>query len=98
MPQRIVDWDVPFDGAAEGDRGFDVATVLFYTYDNGATGDRLRACASAISGERWTAVYLADLGLCQVEWSVRHHPDSDADRRFRHIAMLVWDDCETVTS
>jgi tRNA A-37 threonylcarbamoyl transferase component Bud32 len=94
----IVDWNVPFDGAAQGDRGFDVATVLFYTYDNRATRDRLWARASAISGERWTAVYLAHLVLRQVEWSVRHHPDSHADRHFRHIAMLVLNDCETVTS
>jgi len=94
----IVDWNVPFDGAAQGDRGFDVATVLFYTYDNRTTRDRLWTRASAISGERWTAVYLAHLVLRQVEWSVRHHPDSHADLRFRHIAMLVLNDCETVTS
>jgi aminoglycoside phosphotransferase (APT) family kinase protein len=29
----VVDWNIPFDGAGQGDRGFDVATLLFYTYD-----------------------------------------------------------------
>jgi aminoglycoside phosphotransferase (APT) family kinase protein len=92
----IVDWNVPFVGASQGDRGFDVATLLFYTYDNARTRDRLWAHASAISGPRWVAVYLAHLALRQVEWSVRHHPGSPSDRRFREIAALVLYDCETV--
>jgi aminoglycoside phosphotransferase (APT) family kinase protein len=29
----VVDWNVPFTGAMQGDRGFDVATLLFYYYD-----------------------------------------------------------------
>jgi aminoglycoside phosphotransferase (APT) family kinase protein len=37
----IVDWNVPFTGAAQGDRGFDVATLLFYSFDIDATRDLL---------------------------------------------------------
>ena len=90
----IVDWNVPFAGAGQGDRGFDVATLLFYAYDDPRTRDRLWAHASAISGPRWVAVYLAHLALRQVEWSVRHHPGSAGERRFTEIATLVLDDCE----
>jgi len=90
----VVDWNVPFVGASQGDRGFDVATLLFYGYDNTRTRDRLWAHASAISGARWVAVYLAHLALRQVEWSVRHHPGSFGERRFSEIAMLVLDHCE----
>ena len=36
----VVDWTVPFNGAAQGDRGFDVATLLFYTYDAPLPGSR----------------------------------------------------------
>jgi hypothetical protein len=93
----IVDWNVPFVGASQGDRGFDVATLLFYSYDNVRTRDRLWAHASAISGARWVAVYLAHLALRQVEWSVRHYPGSAGERRFGEIAALVLDDCAKVT-
>jgi hypothetical protein len=92
----IVDWNVPFVGASQGDRGFDVATLLFYSYADARTRDRLWAHASAISGPRWVAVYLAHLALRQVEWSLRHHPGSDSDRRSNELAALALDDCETV--
>jgi len=92
----IVDWNVPFAGASQGDRGFDVATLLFYFYDNARTREHLWAHASAISGPRWVAVYLAHLALRQVEWSVRHHPGSPSERRFTETAALVLDDCEAV--
>jgi Ser/Thr protein kinase RdoA (MazF antagonist) len=94
----IVDWNVPFEGAMQGDRGFDVATLLFYTYDNPATRRPLWEHASAISGATWTAVYLAHLALRQVEWSRRHHPESAADERFRRIARDVLADCERLVS
>lgn len=90
----IVDWNVAFDGASQGDRGFDIATLLFYTYDNSATRARLWAHASEISGTRWVVVYLAHLALRQVEWSVRHHPDTRGEQRFIDVATHVLDDCE----
>jgi hypothetical protein len=27
----IVDWNVPFPAAMQGDRGFDIATLVFYS-------------------------------------------------------------------
>ena len=90
----VVDWNIPFDGAGQGDRGFDVATLLFYTYDIEQTREVLWERALEISGLAWTTVYLCHLSLRQVEWSRRHAPGSADDARFTAIAEAVLDDCE----
>jgi hypothetical protein len=90
----VVDWNIPFDGAGQGDRGFDVATLLFYTYDIEETREVLWGRALELSGLAWTTVYLCHLSLRQVEWSRRHAPDSAEDARFTTIAEAVLDDCE----
>jgi aminoglycoside phosphotransferase (APT) family kinase protein len=88
----VVDWNIPFPGASQGDRGFDVATLLFYAYDLDTVRARLWARAVAISGRPWTTVYLCHLVLRQVEWSRRHRPGSPEDRRFTALASRVLDD------
>jgi aminoglycoside phosphotransferase (APT) family kinase protein len=93
----VIDWNVPFSGAAQGDRGFDIATLLFYVYDNDTARQELWERSIAISGKGWTAVYLAHLALRQVEWTVRHRPGSAEEHRFLDIARRVLDDCETVS-
>src|SRR5215469_6874994 len=85
----VVDWNIPFDGAGQGDRGFDVATLLFYTYDVGQTREALWERALKLSGLPWTTVYLCHLSLRQVEWSRRHSPGSANDARFMAIAEAV---------
>ena len=85
----IVDWS----GVAQGDRGFDVATLLFYAYDVDAVRDELWSRATAISGRPWTTVYLCHLVLRQVEWLRRHRPGSPEDARFTALATRVLDDC-----
>jgi aminoglycoside phosphotransferase (APT) family kinase protein len=90
----VVDWNIPFDGAGQGDRGFDVATLLFYTYDIEQTREVLWERALELSGLAWTTVYLCHLSLRQVEWSRRHAPGSADDARFTAIAEAVLDDCE----
>ena len=84
----------PFDDAAQGDRGFDVATLLFYSYDVEHTREVLWDRALKLSGLAWTTVYLCHLCLRQVELSRRHTPGSADDRRFTAIAQAVLDDCE----
>jgi Ser/Thr protein kinase RdoA (MazF antagonist) len=84
----VVDWS----SATSGDRGFDVATLLFYAYDDERWRERLWERAIAISGLRWTAVYLCHLVLRQVEWSRRHHPRSADDRRHVGIGAAVLED------
>jgi aminoglycoside phosphotransferase (APT) family kinase protein len=90
----VVDWNIPFDGAGQGDRGFDVATLLFYSYDIEQTRQALWERALELSGLAWTTVYLCHLSLRQVEWSRRHAPGSADDARFMTIAEAVLDDCE----
>ena len=87
----IVDWNVPFAGAAQGDRGFDVATLLFYLYDHEPSRRRLWDVAIATSGPDWVTVYLCHLVLRQVEWSVRHRAGSDEEDRYLRIAQEVLD-------
>jgi len=90
----IVDWNMPFNGACQGDRGFDVATLLFYSYDLPATRDTLWEHAIRISGIGWTTVYLCHLSLRQVEWVRRHYPGTAAETRFTGIAWTILDECE----
>jgi aminoglycoside phosphotransferase (APT) family kinase protein len=90
----VVDWNIPFDGAGQGDRGFDIATLLFYTYDIEHTREALWERALQLSGLAWTTVYLCHLSLRQVEWSRRHSPGSAGDVRFMAIAEAVLHDCE----
>ncbi|MGD0706413.1 MAG: phosphotransferase [Trebonia sp.] len=90
----VVDWNIPFDGAGQGDRGFDIATLLFYTYDIEQTRDGLWERALQLSGLGWTTVYLCHLSLRQVEWSRRHGPGSPDDARFTAIAEAVLEDCQ----
>jgi aminoglycoside phosphotransferase (APT) family kinase protein len=90
----VVDWNIPFDGAGQGDRGFDIATLLFYTYDIEETREALWERALQLSGLAWTTVYLCHLSLRQVEWSRRHSPGSADDVRFMAIAEAVLHDCE----
>jgi hypothetical protein len=92
----VVDWNVPFAAASQGDRGFDLATLLFYSYDIASTRNQLWDAASAVSGVGWTIVYLSHLVLRQVEWTVRHRPASSEETRFITIANAVLDHCETL--
>jgi aminoglycoside phosphotransferase (APT) family kinase protein len=90
----IVDWNIPFNDACQGDRGFDVATLLFYSYDLPATREMLWEYAIRTSGIAWTTVYLCHLSLRQVEWARRHYPGTAAEVRYTGIAWTVLDECE----
>lgn len=65
----VIDWE----GACAGDRGFDLATLLFYTYDQAETRATLWRAAVELSGPAAMRVYLAHMILRQVEWSIRFH-------------------------
>jgi aminoglycoside phosphotransferase (APT) family kinase protein len=54
----VVDWNISFDGAGQGDRGLDIATLLFYSYDIEQTRQTLWDRALTLSGPAWTTVYL----------------------------------------
>jgi hypothetical protein len=65
----VVDWD----GAQAGDAAFDLATLLFYAYDEVPVRAALWVNGSALTTPGAFAVYLAHLILRQVDWSLRLH-------------------------
>ena len=85
----VVDLNPPPLG---GDRAFDLATLLFYVYDDAGLRRRILARLSGLA--RWDAVraYLAHMVLRQVEWSVRHDPDAPLTRHHLQLGRLVLAD------
>jgi hypothetical protein len=72
----IIDWD----GAARGDRRFDLVTLRFdlawrAPHLTGPLDERL----SALGPDRFRA-YWAHMSLRQVDWSIRHHDTETVDR------------------
>jgi hypothetical protein len=81
----IVDWDA----TSAGDAAFDLATLLFYAYDEVAIREHLwqyilrRVPLSVVS------VYLAHLILRQVDWSLRHHDQTTSHRYISRSQTLL---------
>ena len=75
-----------------GDRGFDVATLLFYGYDDDDLRRPLSARLLELTNPRAARAYLAHMVLRQVDWSLRHHPAAPATRRHLRLAGLVMSD------
>jgi hypothetical protein len=77
--------------AMQGDRGFDIATLLFYSYDvDPAIRSLLWQRCLDVSALAWTTVYLCHLILRQLEWSIRHRPGSAEVKRFGASHQHCW--------
>lgn len=87
----VIDINPP---ALAGDRAFDLATLLFYLYDNDELRDRLWARILDLTGRPAAAAYLAHMLLRQVEWSLRHYPGAAETRRYLRLAALIMDDID----
>jgi hypothetical protein len=72
----IIDWD----GWCAGDRMFDVATMLFYSYADSAVRRQLWQTILEQSSSASGAVYLAHLLHRQVDWSIRYHTPETIER------------------
>jgi len=72
----VVDWE----GARAGDNAFDLATLLFYGYDDRQVRSFLWDYALARRPMQVLSVYLAHLILRQVDWSLRHHEAAVSER------------------
>ena len=83
----VIDWD----GWCGGDRMFDVATMLFYSYTDPAVRAALWQAILTHSGPASSAVYLAHLIHRQVDWSIRFH-GAEAIERWLGIAATILDD------
>jgi Phosphotransferase enzyme family len=83
----VVDWD----GACAGDRGFDLSTYLFSSYNDREVRDPLWRETLDCSGRGALAVYLAHMIVRQVDWSIRHH-DSASVMRWMTTAKEILRD------
>lgn len=83
----VVDWE----GVQAGDRGFDLATLLFYCYEDPELRRMLWEYSLAQSSGAVLAVYLAHLILRQVDWSLRHH-SADIYEHFLARSHLILRD------
>lgn len=81
----IIDWDAPY----AGDRIFDVATLLFYSYDVPEIREHLWSYALEHTSFKLLSVYFAHLILRQVDWSLRYHDKATSKRYIlRGYALL----------
>jgi len=72
----VVDWEA----TCAGDAAFDLATLLFYIYDNVTLREQLWRYALERASLSVLSVYLAHLILRQVDWSLRHHDQTTSNR------------------
>ncbi len=71
----IIDWDASY----AGDCIFDIATLLFYGYDDFEVREQLWQFALEQASLDLLSVYLAHLMLRQVDWSLRYHDQTTID-------------------
>jgi hypothetical protein len=83
----VVDWDEPL----AGDRAFDLATLLFYTYDQDDLREALWARILTLTEPAAAVLYLAHLIHRQVDWSIRRHPPAMVDRWLERTRAILAD-------
>jgi hypothetical protein len=83
----IVDWG----GCLAGDCAFDIATLLFYAYDEIAVREQLWEYAQARASLNLLSLYFAHLILRQVDWSLRFHDQATSDRYITRGYMVLAD-------
>jgi aminoglycoside phosphotransferase (APT) family kinase protein len=83
----VVDWEA----ACAGDRAFDVATLLFYSYGDEDVRRRLWSRLLELARPGIATVYLSHLIHRQVEWSIRHHSARIIEHWLR-VTRTVLDD------
>jgi len=81
----IVDWD----GSFAGDCTFDIATLLFYSYDVVEVRERLWEYALERISLKLLSMYFAHLILRQVDWSLRYHDHATSERYITRGQMLL---------
>ena len=81
----VIDWD----GWNAGDCTFDIATLLFYSYDVPAVREQLWVYALERASLKLLATYFAHLILRQVDWSLRYHDQTTSGRYIIRGQMLL---------
>jgi aminoglycoside phosphotransferase (APT) family kinase protein len=86
----VIDWE----GCCAGDRAFDLATLLYYSYPDPALRDALWEREGQIASHDAMALFLAHVIVRQTEWSIRLETTEAADRYLR-LAEFILTDLET---
>lgn len=72
----IIDWE----GCCSGDRAFDLATLLFYSYEDSEARARLWERMREIAVAEASALYLSHMIVRQLDWSIRRHAAATVQR------------------
>ena len=81
----VIDWDA----SSAGNCIFDVATLLFYSYDVLDVRERLWDYALERATLKLLSTYFAHLILRQVDWSLRHHDQTTSERYIARGLLLL---------
>jgi fructosamine-3-kinase len=81
----VIDWE----GSYTGDRAFDLATMLFYTWNFADFRDALLQAILERTTRQAVAVYLAHMIVRQLDWSMRHHPREAVDHYMNDATAML---------
>ncbi|QBD76733.1 hypothetical protein EPA93_12245 [Ktedonosporobacter rubrisoli] len=81
----VVDWD----SFGAGDCIFDIATLLFYAYDNLKVRKQLWDYALSQASLKLLSIYLAHMILRQIDWSLCYHDQSTGEHYIKRGQMLL---------
>jgi aminoglycoside phosphotransferase (APT) family kinase protein len=90
----VVDWHAAY----AGDCCFDIATLLFYAYDDLALRARLWEYALTRASLELLSMYLAHMILRQVDWSLRYHDRATSERYIASGQLLLQEIAQRATT
>jgi aminoglycoside phosphotransferase (APT) family kinase protein len=83
----VIDWEA----VSAGDCSFDIATLLFYSYDDLEVRKQLWQYVLERATLNLLSVYIVHLILRQVDWSIRHHNQTTIERFLNRSKDLLDD-------
>jgi aminoglycoside phosphotransferase (APT) family kinase protein len=86
----VIDWE----GSESGDRAFDLATLLFYTWEFDDFRNQLRRALLQRTPLGAVAVYLAHMIVRQLDWSIRHHTRKSVVDQYLRISQAILREIE----
>lgn len=81
----VIDWERSYSG----DRAFDLAIMLFYTWRFRDFREALGCALLERTTKGAVAVYLAHMIVRQLDWSMRHHPKDAVDHYMRTARRVL---------
>jgi len=72
----VIDWN----GCCAGDRAFDLVTLAFYALEDADLASWLLDRACEVSSPPAVSLYLSHMILRQLDWSIRHHDQTNVER------------------